>query len=277
MSIFITSTTDYVCLQLLLLGVQTPQTTSSNFNVGWICLCFHKLSKGFTSLSVYRAGFALHGASDAFLIFSSEAAQIGNATWMCKQEKKRNNLDVVRLESGLQYDWIWCLDIPWQCKSLWIYCIIENADRGCVRPSSLISPPENANCFIGLYSAHALQNVWWTYCFTRTDFILLFQNITSSWLYLGHIMLVGVLFKCIPGTIWAKNSTTKLLLCKPRKMLWRAVTLIMLLFLSASCCSHQACSGPAAGCFSLPVQNVLHFCCPVPAYYIFPGWYPYRL
>lgn len=94
------------------------------------------------------------------------------------------------------------------------------------------------------------------------------------------LCLFGFPLKSVP--IWAKNNNpTQRVSCAPLKMLRKAIALIMILFLSASIHTIQlqpscqrCCSGPAAGCYSCPFQNVVFFYCLTLAYFHFPGWQP---
>lgn len=52
---------------------------------------------------ISMVGFTWHGARDPIPILSSQVADIGTATRMCKQEKSNISLDIVRSESG--YMW----------------------------------------------------------------------------------------------------------------------------------------------------------------------------
>lgn len=94
------------------------------------------------------------------------------------------------------------------------------------------------------------------------------RTLQSAASILLTLYLVGVPLKSVPGTIRPKKQFH----CAPLKLLRRAIALIMMLFSPASINAVQLRlwwrgwgSEPTAGRSSSPLQNVVYFCCPVPA------------
>lgn len=76
------------------------------------------------------------------------------------------------------------------------------------------------------------------------------------------------------------NNSTKIIFCITLKIFQKVLALIMIMMMillsSASTNTIQlqlsgqgCCIGTAAGCYSHPLQNVVYFCCPALAYFLF--------
>lgn len=112
-------------------------------------------------------------------------------------------------------------------------------------------------------------------------YIIFLEHYNQSTFIVLKLYLVGVPLKSVPRTMWIKSINSKAVtFCAPLKMLRKALNLFFSTPINTIWAhpSHRGCSsGPAPGCCSHLLQNVVYFRCPSPAHFLFLSWLPNRI